>query len=250
MIGRRGAVTLGLATLSLLSLSSCRYFYPSEVVHYRVTVDVQTPTGVMTGSSVVESKMSYTEKFGSAFSGIRFDLMGEAVAVDVPIIPAKGAPKDAVPQTKTLFALLRGGGKNASSDGNSYYANLFRDAYVQKASVTVTPPKLTPWLRDNKPKVILPKPLYPLLVTFKDITDPKTVEQVDPDALDKQFGKGVTLKSITVAVTDEPVTTGIEKRLGWLPEYYGKMLDGSELNNLNELANNLSMNSFKQGTSK
>jgi hypothetical protein len=134
MIGRRG-VCLGLGALSLLTLSSCRYFYASEVVHYRVTVEVQTPTGVMTGSSVVESKMSYTEKLGSAFSGIRFDLMGEAVAVDVPVSPAKGAPKDAAPQTKTLFALLRGGGENASSDGNSYFANLFRDAYVQKASV-------------------------------------------------------------------------------------------------------------------
>jgi hypothetical protein len=53
-----------------------------------------------------------------------------------------------------------------------------------------------------------------------------------------------------VQVTDEPVTTGIEKRLGWLPQYYGKMLDGDTINRSQELANNLSKNSFQQGYSK
>ena len=81
-------------------------------------------------------------------------------------------------------------------------------------------------------------------MTFRDIRDPKSVERVDPAALDKSFGAGVTLRRITVAVTNDPVTTGIEKRLGWLPEYWDRMLDGRKINNSTALANNLASDSF------
>lgn len=64
------------------------------------------------------------------------------------------------------------------------------------------------------------------------------------------FGAGYRLKAITVEISSGPVTTGIEKRLGWLPEYYDKMLDGDRLNRSTELANNLSQNSFQQGSSQ
>ncbi len=39
---------------------------------------------------------------------------------------------------------------------------------------------------------------------------------VDPDDFAASFGEGVSLKRITVQITDDPVTTGIEERLGWL----------------------------------
>ncbi|MCC6479158.1 MAG: hypothetical protein IT552_08115, partial [Sphingomonadaceae bacterium] len=54
---------------------------------------------------------------------------------------------------------------------------------------------------------------YPMLVTFKDLADPTSVEQVDPDDLAASFGRGYRLKSITVQVTDAPVTVGIGDRL-------------------------------------
>jgi hypothetical protein len=55
-----------------------------------------------------------------------------------------------------------------------------------------------------------------MLVRFRDIADPTSVEKVDPDNLAASFGEGVKLRRITVQLTDDPVTTGIEKRLGWL----------------------------------
>ena len=85
---------------------------------------------------------------------------------------------------------------------------------------------------------------WPMLVTFRDVRDPTSVERVDPAALDKSFGPGVRLRRITVAVTDDPVTTGIEKRLGWLPKFWDRMLDGSKINNSQALANNLASDSF------
>ncbi|HBM06154.1 MAG TPA: hypothetical protein DD369_11230, partial [Erythrobacter sp.] len=57
---------------------------------------------------------------------------------------------------------------------------------------------------------------YPMLVTFGDLDDPASVERVDPDDLAATFGEGVRLKRITVQITDDPVTSGIEQRLGWL----------------------------------
>ena len=47
-----------------------------------------------------------------------------------------------------------------------------------------------------------------MFVRFKDIRDPKSVEAVDPAA--------IGVKRIWVEVTSDPVTTGIENRLGWI----------------------------------
>ena len=64
-----------------------------------------------------------------------------------------------------------------------------------------------------------------MLVTFGDLNDPTSVERVDPDDLAATFGEGVSLKRITVQITDDPVTTGIEKRLVWLSKYPEPSLD-------------------------
>ena len=44
---------------------------------------------------------------------------------------------------------------------------------------------------------------------------------IDPDDLAATFGEGVGLKRIAVQMTDDPVTTGIEQRLGWVPSTRG-----------------------------
>lgn len=46
------------------------------------------------------------------------------------------------------------------------------------------------------------------MVRFGDLNDPKSVKQVDPEA--------VGVRRIVLETTSDPVTTGIEKRLGWL----------------------------------
>lgn len=76
-------------------------------------------------------------------------------------------------------------------------------------------PKLSK-LRASAPLV---RERYPLLVTFDDINDPKSIKRVDPDDLVATFGPGYSLKSITLEITDEPVTTGeLEKVLRWINE--------------------------------
>jgi hypothetical protein len=56
----------------------------------------------------------------------------------------------------------------------------------------------------------------PMLVRFRDSKDPKTIEIVRPDELFRFFGNGVSLRRVTIEMTDDPITTGIE---GLLPPY-------------------------------
>ena len=66
------------------------------------------------------------------------------------------------------------------------------------------------------------------LLRFRDITDPATVELVDPDNLSASFGKGYTLKRVTYQVTNDPVTKGMDERLPWLDELeQGTLIKGN-----------------------
>jgi hypothetical protein len=83
-----------------------------------------------------------------------------------------------------------------------------------------------------------------MLVTFTDIDDPKSVQRVDPANLAASFGPGIRLKRITVEVTDDDVTTGIEKRLRWLPKHRNVSFAGNRYTVDNSLADNLFMGDF------
>lgn len=197
-----------LAVLSTAALSGCAPSVPDY--HYRLTVEVETPQGLRTGSSViaVDNDMQLNMNGGgySLFQRGR----GEAVAVDLP-------------GGRTLFALLRGADGEESwagtllfeltppppfrpADKESYRTDRVRNAAANR-DVIVVPPMLP--YRDK----LYAAAAYPLLVTFTDIRNPKTVTRVDPNDLAASFGPGVTLRRITVQITDDPVTTGIEKRL-------------------------------------
>ena len=77
-----------------------------------------------------------------------------------------------------------------------------------------------------RPKAVLAPRLIPLLVRFRDIRDPKLVELVDAADLAAAFGSGVALRRATIEITRDPVTTGIETRLPWLPQLGGRCQDG------------------------
>jgi hypothetical protein len=232
-------------------LAGCAIIWPSSTIRYRMTVEVETPRGLKAGSSVIESTISDGPSIGDA-SGISYHYRGEGVAVDLP-------------GGRTLFALMSGG-----KAGSDYHAYLLHDALEYGVP---TPPlsrryAAHEWLAERreaervKPLIVVPRlvpfPMskagkadgYPRLVTFTDIRDPKSVQAVNPDDLAASFGPDVKLKRITVQITDDLVTTGIEKRLRWLGQYYAKMLDGSANNNSQALSNNLSKIDFTAGVRK
>jgi hypothetical protein len=208
---RRGLIGLLAASATVL-LSGCGKLLglPRASLRYRMTLEVETPEGIKTGSSVLESTLISGPNTGAA-SGLQSTLKGEAVAVDLG-------------DGQTLFALLSSPSERSASD---YQDQLFNNA-LNAGAVSVPPmPRRydsSDWAEmrkvasEIKPVLTLPPALYPMLVRFKDIKDPKSVEQVDPGALAASFGAGVRLKRITVAVTEDAVTSGIERRLAWLED--------------------------------
>jgi hypothetical protein len=64
----------------------------------------------------------------------------------------------------------------------------------------------------------LPRADWPLMVRFKDINDPNSVEQVNQVA--------IGVKRVWVETAGDPVSTGIEKRLGWLTRINGGYING------------------------
>lgn len=205
---RRGVIALFAGGVAAL-LAGCDWIAPPQAtLRYRIIVEVETPQGLRTGSSVIETTYIDGPSIGDA-SGLETRLRGEAVAVDLP-------------GGQTLFALLR---SVTDGDAAGYHGRLFNQALADGA---VAEPPLTrrfaahEWIEERrearqiKPRLTLPLAHYPMLVRFRDVRDPRSVELVESDRLDAVFGVGVKLRRITLAVTDDAVTVGIEKRLGWL----------------------------------
>jgi len=197
-ISRRAALLM--AAGAAVTLAGCARDY---VWHARYTVAVQTPDGVKTGSSVLAYDFEDRSNVPLARMGdvVGMTLTGEAVVVDLG-------------HGKYLFLLAP---RAKWLPRGVVSAWLGRKINIRKLAT-----------RDpafyGKPMPI-PRKDLPLLVTFADITDPRTVRRVDPDNLAAAFGPGYRLKSVTLEITGEPVTKGrVEKVLGWLTWSREKML--------------------------
>lgn len=209
--------SVGGMVIAALSLAGCSA--PPAEVHTRVTVEVQTPQGVRSGSSVWSRRIwAPTVALASTYST---EFRGEAVAVDLP-------------GGRTLFALV----KDQAAVAERHFADLGptglardRVANVRAIAKRVGETRQLPCepVPEGLSVALRADPRYdcPLLVTFGDIADPKSVARVDPADLATTFGPGVTLRRISVAVTDDPVTTGIEKRFPWWENYRDRWFDGT-----------------------
>ena len=190
-----GFLSVGSAAI----LTGCNEMFRKSF-RFKMTVEVETPQGLRTGSGVMEVSAAKTTKILPEQNAVSTIFKGEAVLVDLP--------------GGTLFALVSdiGSGYSLASASVKSFDPLTGPEGKYVASIG----KLgeTSSLGRSVPIRDMPK-----LVRFRDIRDPKTVELVDPDDLAKSFGPGVQLKSIVLTVVDEPVTTGIENQLGWLSKY-------------------------------
>lgn len=214
-----GAASAVLAGCGLLGSNSYRF---------RMTVEAETPQGPKRGTAVYAVKAQNHTQLLPDMRGRSRDVRGEAVAVDLP-------------GGRTFFALLKT--MNQAGDDDLAYMSMatldpaYKNDWVESAR------RISSGEGIRSPAEVAVDD-YPLLVTFRDIADPASVEQVDPADLASSFGPGVRLKRITVEITDDPVTTGIEKRLGWLSDYYAKRLDGQRFGDGTSLANDLSAGAF------
>lgn len=203
---RRGVLG-AMATVGMGLIAGACGLLSSNSYRYRMTVEVDTPAGMRSGSSVMEITSRLQTNPGGA-APVKTDLKGEAVAVDLP-------------DGRTLFALLRDG---LAGDVTLAFEPGYRGRPEQfVASVE----KLG--RRDQRGRTaVLPPDKYPMLVTFRDINDPTSVQAVEPGNLAASFGPGVRLRRIMLEITGDGVSGGLEKRLPWLPAQHGSLVQGPE----------------------
>ena len=188
---QRTMASVAAALVAAMALSGC-----GQQVSWnqKLTVTVQTPDGVKTGSAVqrvrIYDKAGILEPITPVEArGVADALEGEAVVVDLG-------------ENRYLFMLVGG-------------ASLLTQRVLEWPR---------PWFPDGARAVAafdgvarVPRQHAPQLVTFANIDAPQTVARVDPGNLSASFGPGHRLLSITLEITDEPVIQGrVEEVLGWL----------------------------------
>lgn len=193
-------VIAGTAALAILALG----FPRSSTLRYRMTVAVQTPQGVRSGSSVMEARIVRQIPLMGA-DAVRYEHEGEAVAVDLP-------------DGSTLFGLL---GQDA------YHVALPTHGWRRGTAVPdVTPEMPTalrerdaadwPVLRRLAPSMRLVPQDYPLFARFSDIPDARSLELFAADQFSAALGPDYRLLEVTIQPTEAPLEWTIERRLAWL----------------------------------
>jgi hypothetical protein len=179
----------GLATAATL-LSGC-WLFPAQW-NSKLTVTVSTPHGDVSGSAVRWHQFFEDPVLPQG----HYEQRGEAVVVEVS-------------SGRFLFVLLdemKPHDLSVFFPGTPRSGTTYDLAGLKGKKVDIT----------NSAQV-------PMMVTFANIADPKSVKQVGD--LTGAFGAGYSLKSITLEITDEKVTEGVvEKVLPWLIGFTGRIL--------------------------
>jgi hypothetical protein len=197
---RRFAAGLGGGLALLTVLAGCvPKAEPFPDYRYRLTVEVDTPEGLRTGSSVIEVQTSRSSENTIPTPGkINHRLRGEAVAVDLGqrgVVFALLRSEREVDWAKRVMFLLAPAPPKDTEDrfADRYAALLEIDQLIE------LPESFEGYdvLFDG------PRPARPMLVTFSDLNDPTSVIKLDPDNLAKNLGDGVSLRRITVQMRSE-----------------------------------------------
>ena len=238
------SVKLVLVSILIAAVVIWKIVYPSGTWRYKITVNVETPEGLKSGSAVREVYVADGPAILPGATG-NAKFKGEAVVVDLGARGLLFAPLDREDYYIVFEAFpipgMRGGG-GLESVGIRYYRSL------------------------KNVNAVLPVNDYPNFVMFKNINDPLTVtpvleysdydqnlsphrqkQSIKADHFEELFGQGVRLKSVTIEMTDEKITWSIAQRLPWLEHYHDKLLDGQTTHTIDTnypLANSLGSGSF------
>ena len=190
-----------IALAIMLPVLSLRHIGTGSAYRFRMTVEVDTPSGPRTGTSVYEVRAFYRLGINPSGKNHVRDVRGEALMVDLP----NGA---------TLFALLKTGNVRADLPGMSMLAldPAFQSDIVESAR------------RIARRKNVLDSAEiapaeYPIMAIFGDTADPSSIRRVLPADFSTAFGPGHAVKSVAIHLTRDRVTKDIGTRLPWLNNF-------------------------------
>lgn len=204
-----------------LVLGGCGPFGGVAAYRFRMTVEVETPQGLKAGSSVYEvvaernsTRLLTEERAGGVTT------RGQATVVDL-----HGSP---------LFVLMK---MPRAGDGLGAIATYALSPETPRGGIDNflrTVEGLGGWF--GGAKADLPRDDWPIMVQFRDINVPSSVEEIRPE----DFG----VKRILLETTSDDVTSGIEKTLTWLGDR-GMVVSGPKTNP--KLTRTIRHESFWQG---
>lgn len=172
--------------LLLSSISGCRDAYQWR---QKMTIVVNTPHGMRSGSSVVQVSALYGH-VPMTSSEVEYDVTGEATVIEV----AEG---------RYVFALL--------GHDEERVARTFRD---------VLPTSRRDWLpliSKVSGSRSVPFKELPTFVTFGNLQDPRSIKRLDPLNFTAVLGPGYSFRAATIEITSQPMTTGeVAKILPWM----------------------------------
>lgn len=237
-------VLIALFIAAGISAIGYRLFTPIVTVRYRLAIEAEVDGKAIVGSGIREvTYAKAAQLLSNADYGANY--RGEAVVVD---LGSKGQ----------LFALLKAG--EDSRSGPDYI--LLRGFGFDGGALPRPVEKGISEVNRLTGKVDLPLASLPMLVRFRDATEPLTIEKIDPLNIEKSFGSGTKLTRASLEIISaklwpwslvgmgEPITQSLSKKLVWLPLYYDRRLDGQRFGTIdapNRLANSLSSGAFKAG---
>jgi hypothetical protein len=177
--------------------------YQTYAYRYRMTVSVQDGAQVHSGSSVVEVRLKQKPKIFPEDLSLVPSAAGEAVFVDLG-------------DGRHVVALLTSGPTGA---GAGYPMTL-----VPRHFGLTHEDRDLPRFPQLEGAWTLSSADMPTFVTFARPDDPATVRVVAPADFAQVFGSQYRLNGVTVEMTTDPVTSGIERRLPWLEDRISKGL--------------------------
>jgi hypothetical protein len=178
--------------------------YPTYTVRYRLTVNAIVKGIPHSGSSVIELRVKTQPQFIAEVPPWLFYISGEAAFVDLG-------------DSRNLVAVLApvGQDQNARATKPPYRGSVAYQLPFKAFKVRAVVEHAKE-LRNLEGERRLEQKDWPSFVTFRDVNDPFSVESVDLNDLARTLGDGARIESVTVAITQEPVTHGLQQSLPWL----------------------------------
>lgn len=170
--------------------------------NYYIGVDVNTPSGLKSYTSMVQLKDSSLKVWTLNPYSRQPKVKGEAIYCDLG-------------DDKNLVALL-------NFRGDHYGLHTLKVLPWRAAGHRVNhTEKYQPFISG---RYDLTGDLTPILVTFSDTNKRNSMTEVSPDSMPAIYGEGFSISRIWVEMTDDPYrSSGIKQHLPWVRDFFGGM---------------------------
>nr|WP_319515201.1 hypothetical protein [uncultured Cohaesibacter sp.] len=187
-------------------------YMPSRTVYYRLDITFEIDGIPVTGSGVQKYKIS-RNRTPLSTSQLNSGAYGDAVIVDLP-------------GKKSVFALMATPREDGSyKGGNGVYDFLIiRSCKLREQNRRISFSSIVRLVGRMSGTCEIPLHYIPVLVIFENEKDPTSVKRIFPNHLENTLGENAKFIGASLTITDEPMTTGIEKRLPWLSDDTGSRL--------------------------